>query len=115
MFNEGNRYCVKAIPGCIFNSVGQCSSCRTPFSFDGKTCSIYGCNQYSLSGCSKCLLPAVLEDAKCVIPFCETYQIIFVSCQNCKPGYVNIDGQCFRQDTKCVEYSNSGSCSKCVK
>lgn len=100
--------CVKQTPGCIYNAQGKCTSCRAPFTFNGKVCVIYACSKYSDTGCYECEYPTVRQDDTCVIPFCEAYEQGSPACQKCRAGYKMIQGKCYREDPKCIDYTRTG-------
>lgn len=107
--------CVRQIPGCIYDSRGACSSCRAPFTFNGRTCVIYACSKLSETGCFECEFPFRIDNNRCIVPFCDAYDNATVACSRCQSGYRLIQGQCYREDPRCVEYNRNGVCTACVK
>ena len=114
VFNAEGSKCLKQAPGCIYNDKGVCSSCKSPFNFNGADCSIYACSKYSEAGCFECEYPSVRDGDKCAIAFCDVYDSGSTRCSTCKAGYKLIQGKCYREDPKCIEYSQNGVCVKCI-
>lgn len=115
ILSQNGQKCIKEVAGCIYDSYGVCTSCRAPFVFNGNSCTIYGCNRYTSSGCYECVAPLQLSGDKCVIQFCDKYDQQQPLCTQCQSGYKLVQGQCIRQDPKCVEYNQQGVCISCVK
>ena len=115
IFSLDGRYCIREEPGCIYTN-GECKSCRTPFSYSSadKKCYVAGCLKYSETGCYSCQYPFENSGGKCVIKFCEVYDWAQGICSSCQGGYKYIQGRCYREDPKCVEYTNKGECKLCI-
>lgn len=112
IFSAAGNSCVQKRPGCSYDKDGKCSSCIRPFQYSNGQCYITGCEQYSEIGCFTCTYPFEKRGDSCEIAFCNKYNS--KNCDECQSGYKLIQGKCYREDPKCVNYDQSGKCTTCI-
>lgn len=105
--------CMKKAPGCIYTG-SICTSCYSPFLFNGNGCQIEGCLKLDFIGCTECTYPYDSQnDKSCAIAFCQ--KTSNGRCDKCVDGYHAKKGTCEVNDPNCNSYADNGNCNDCIK